>query len=253
MNCRAIILLIVLMLPGHSARADRFVLQGSTTFNDCIISSHQSAVERATNHTLVVIPTKSDLGLIALLERQADFAMISTRIDSEISVALRRTNPDLPFDLLRTFEVSSTRMAFAVNPANAVRSISIDTMRRVLSGQITNCHDLGGADLAIKLVFVRDGGGVQTSVEGQVLDGVPIRAPDLIRVQVGTQVLKIVEQEPGALGMTQLNLVERSHAVELSTNVAIEQKLSLVTLGAPTPHMLEVIDAVKHIAKLYSK
>lgn len=53
--------------------------------------------------------------------------------------------------------------------------------------------------------------------------------------------------------MSQLNLVERSRAVELSTNVEIEQKLDLVTLGAPTPQMLEVINAVKHIAKLYLK
>ncbi len=252
MNCRAIILLVVFMLPSHLARADRFVLQGSTTFNDYIMSNYQSAIERATNDTLVVIPTKTNLGLIALLEKQADFAMISTRIESEIGT-LRRTNPDLPFDLLQTFDVSHTRMAFAVNSANSVRSTSIDMMRRVLSGEITNWQALGGPDLAIKLVFVRDGGGVQTSVESQVLDGMPIRAPNPIRVQVGAQVLKIVEQEPGALGMSQLNLVERSHAVELSTDVAIEQKLGLVTLGAPTSQMLEVIDAVKHIAKLYLK
>jgi phosphate transport system substrate-binding protein len=251
-NCRAIILLVVLMLPAHVARADRFVLQGSTTFNDCIMSNYLSAIEQATNHTLVVIPTKTNLGLIALLEGQADFAMISTRIENEIGT-LRQTNPDLPFDLLQTFNVSRTRMAFAVNPANSVRSTNIDMMRRVLSGEITNWRDLGGPDLAIKLVFVRDGGGVQTSVENQVLDGIPIRAPNPIRVQVGAQVLKIVEQEPGALGMSQLNLVERSHAVELSTNITIEQKLGLVTLGAPTPQMLEVINAVKHIAKLYLK
>jgi phosphate transport system substrate-binding protein len=247
-NHCAIVLAVALVLPPLSARADQFVMQGSTTFGDRIMSRHLSAIERSSMHTLVVIPTKSSVGLLALFEGQADFAMISTRIEGEIAV-LRQTNADLPFDRLQTFEVSRTRMAFAVHPTNPVRSASIGVMRRVLSGEITNWQDLGGQDIAIRMVFVRDGGGVQTSVQSQILGGLPICVPDPIRVQVGTQVLKIVEQEPGALGMSQLNLLLRSHAAELSTDIPIEQRLSLVTLGPPTVQMRAVIDAVQQIAK----
>lgn len=248
MNRCTIALWVAFVLLGHCARADEFVMQGSTTFSDRIMSTHLSAIERVSKHTLVVIPTKTSLGLLSLFEGQADFAMISTRIENEIAV-LRETYPDLPFDRLQTFEVSRTRMAFAVHPSNPVRWASIDLMRSVLLGEITNWRDLGGQDIAIRLVFVRDGGGVQTSVQSQILDGITIHVPDPIRVQVGTQVLKIVEQEPEALGLSQLNLLMRSHAAELSTDVVIEQRLSLVTLGAPTAQMREVIDAVQQIAK----
>jgi phosphate transport system substrate-binding protein len=240
-------LCFALVLQAQAARADQLVMQGSTTFNDRIVSTHLEAIEGISKHTLVVIPTKSSLGLIALLKGQADFAMISTRIETEIA-ALRLTDPGMPFDRLQTFEVSRTRMAFAVNPSNPVRSISIEAMRRVLSGEITNWRDLGGQDSAIKVVFVRDGGGVQASVQNQILGGALIRVSDPIRVQVGAQVLKIVEQEPQALGMSQLNLVLRSHAVELFTDFPIEQTLSLVTLGPPTAQMRDVIDAVRQIA-----
>ena len=122
-------------------------------------------------------------------------------------------------------------------------------MRRILLGEITNWREIGGEDKSIRLVLVRDGGGVQTSVQGRLLDGAPIRAPDQIRVQVGTQVLKIVEQEPGALGVSQLSLVQRSSAAELITDVVIDQTLSLVTLGPPTAAMRAVIGAVQHITK----
>jgi phosphate transport system substrate-binding protein len=247
-NRCTIALWVAFVLLGHCARADEFIMQGSTTFSDRIMSTHLSAIERVSKHTLVVIPTKTSLGLLSLFEGQADFAMISTRIENEIAV-LRETYPDLPFDRLQTFEVSRTRMAFAVHPSNPVRWASIDLMRSVLLGEITNWRDLGGQDIAIRLVFVRDGGGVQTSVQSQILDGKTIHVPDPIRVQVGTQVLKIVEQEPEALGLSQLNLLMRSHAAELSTDVVIEQRLSLVTLGAPTAQMREVIDAVQQIAK----
>jgi phosphate transport system substrate-binding protein len=246
------VLLVAVVFLAQRAWADELVIQGSTTFNDRILSTDLSAIERASKHTLVVIPTKSSLGLLSLFDGQADFAMISTRIENEVAV-LRQTNPDLPFDRLQTFEVSRTRMAFAVHPTNPVRSASIEMMRHVLSGEITNWRDLGGLDIAIKLVLVRDGGGVQTSVQGQILNGMPIRVPDPIRVQVGSQVLKIVEQEPEALGLAQLNLLLRSHAVELLTDVAIEQRLSLVTLGPPTAQMREVINAVQQITETDSK
>jgi phosphate transport system substrate-binding protein len=236
------------MLPPVSAWADQFVMQGSTTFSDRILSTHLTAIERSSTHTLVVIPTKSSLGLLALFEGEADFAMISTQIESEIAV-LSQTRPELPFDRLQIYEVSRTRMAFAVHPTNPVRSASIGVMRRVLSGEITNWQGLGGQDIAIKMVYVRDGGGVQTSVQSQILGGLPIHVPDPIRVQAGTQVLKIVEQEPGALGMSQLNLLLRSHAAELSTDIPIEQRLSLVTLGPPTFQMRSVINAVQLFAK----
>jgi phosphate transport system substrate-binding protein len=251
-NRCVIVLAAFFSIIAQDAWADQFVMQGSTTFCDRIMTRHLAAIEHMSNQTLVVIPTKTNLGLLALLEKQADFAMISTQIGNEVA-DLRRTNPDLAFDDLKTFEITKTRMAFAVHPSNPIRSVTVDVMRRILLGEVTNWRDLGGEDTPIKLVLVRDGGGVQTSVQGQLLKGLAIRAPDQIRVQVGTQVLKIVEQEPGALGISQLNLVQRSSAVELSTDVAIDQKLSLVTLGQPTTPMRAVIDAVQQITKTDSE
>ena len=95
---------------------------------------------------------------------------------------------------------------------------------------------------------MRDGGGVQGSIESQVLTGKAIAAPHQIRVQAGAQVLKVVEQEPAALGLSQLNLLMQSRARELSTDPIVAQKLSLATLGEPSATMREVIDAVQQIA-----
>jgi hypothetical protein len=69
-----------------------------------------------------------------------------------------------------------------------------------------------------------------------------------IRVTFGTQVIKVVEQEPRALGVAQLGLVKESHLPELMTDRTIDQELSLVTLGEPTPEQLAVIRAVRQTA-----
>jgi phosphate transport system substrate-binding protein len=139
-------------------------------------------------------------------------------------------------------------MAFAVNRANPVHAISADKMRDILLGKITNWRDVGGPDLPIKIVQVREGGGVQASIESELLDGKPISAPDRIRVQISSQVVKIVEQLPEALGLSQLNIVEKSNTRELTTDHPVEQRLNLVTLGEPTVEMRKVIDAARHVA-----
>jgi phosphate transport system substrate-binding protein len=139
-------------------------------------------------------------------------------------------------------------MAFAINQDNPVREMTTDKMRYILLGEITNWHDVGGGDLPIRIVHVRGGGGVQASVEETLLNGKSIGAPDPIIVQISSQVVKIVEELPEALGLSQLSIVAKSKAVELKLDHPVEQHLNLVTLGDPTPEMRKVIDAAHLIA-----
>ena len=95
---------------------------------------------------------------------------------------------------------------------------------------------------------MRDGGGVQMSVEAQLLGNRPIAAPDTIRVQQGPQVVKVVEQEPGALGLAPLSLVRARQLPDLVTDGVIEQELNIVSLGEPSAAMQAVIEAMRRIA-----
>jgi phosphate transport system substrate-binding protein len=139
-------------------------------------------------------------------------------------------------------------MAFAVNRENPVKEIPVDKMRGILMGEITNWKDVGGRDLPIRIVQVRDGGGVQASIEEVVLKGKSISVPNPILVQISSQVVKVVEQLPEALGLSQLSIVSKSNTDELKLDRPVEQHLNLVTLGDPTPEMLKVIRAATNIA-----
>ena len=139
-------------------------------------------------------------------------------------------------------------MAFALNQDNPVHQMTTDKMRGILLGEITNWADVGGRDLPIKVVQVREGGGVQASIESALLKGKGINVTDPILVQISSQVVKIVEQLPGALGLSQLSIVMKSNTVELKLDQPIEQHLDLITLGDPTPEMRKVITAAHLIA-----
>lgn len=241
------VFLLLFGLPQAGAEAQTFVVQGSTTFTHRIMEPYQPAIEASSGHHLNVVPNKSSLGLLALFEKRADFAMISGPLENEVA-RLKETRPDLPFNQLHDFNIYTTRMAFAVNRGNAVRELTTDQMRRILLGEITNWRQVGGLDQTIRIVQVREGGGVQASIEDVVLNGKSINVPDPILVQISSQVVKIVEQLPESLGLSQLSIVAQSDTAELKLDRPIEQHLNLVTLGDPNPEMTKVIKAAYKIA-----
>jgi phosphate transport system substrate-binding protein len=244
-------LILVILLAGSAginpARSDNLVLQGSTTFATAIAQPHTSAVEAQTGHHLEIIPNKSNLGLLALFKHKADLAMISTTLEREKEI-LHESNPELPLQRLKAFEIARTRAALVIHPDNPVRTARLQDIAKILTGEISNWNQLGGPDLPIRVVAVREGGGVLASVESRLLGTAHISAPDAIRVQVGTQIVRVVAQEPGAIGITLLAIVKSSAVVEMITDEQIEQILSLVGLDEPSPAALATIEAFRRIA-----
>lgn len=233
----------VLGIIATSAHAGVVRIGGSTTFTSELMAPHQGEVERLSKETIVLLPNRSNLGIYGLFDGN-ELAMISSSWPDMLA-ELKKQRPNLPYDQLRVFHVTKTRVAFSVNRANTVRHAGSTTLARILKGELTNWKDLGGADQPIQLVMVRDGGGVQASIEARL--GLKIATTKAIRVQISSQVNKIVEQLPEALGLAQIENLRGSKAVELKSNSPIEQELNLVTLGAPSPAAQAVIDAVNTV------
>ena len=223
------------------------VIHGSMTFNSRIIEPYQSEIETASKQKLTVVANKSSLGLLALLEKRADLAMISAPLEGEVAL-LQKDRSDLPYGRLRNFEISRTRIAFAVHPTNPIRVADRETIKRVLMGALKNWRGLGGPDLPIRVVMVREGGGVQASVEAELLAGKHIQAENPIRVHISSQVVKMVAQEAGALGLAQLGVLRKSKLPELSLDPPVIQVLNLVTLDEPSPAVQAIIDSARQVA-----
>jgi ABC-type phosphate transport system substrate-binding protein len=244
----------LVLLPysaGHAQNslnqtAHVYVAQGSTTFTHRVMEPYRAAIEESSGCKLTVLSSKSSRGLLALFEKQADFAMISGPLEHEIG-DLKSNYPDLRYDRLQAFSVTNTRMAFAINRDNPVRKITDNNMRRILLGQITNWHDVGGKDLPIKIVMVQEGGGVVDSIENEFLAGKKINSPNPLLVQNSSLVIKTTEAMPEALGLSQLEIVRKSDAIELQLEHPIEQHLALVTLGDPDSEMRKIIEAARNI------
>jgi phosphate transport system substrate-binding protein len=234
-------------LGGSSAAlADPLTIQGSTTFNRRIMEPYQTEIETISGQQLTVIPNKSTPGLIALLEGRTHLAMISAPLETEVAL-LEKVIPGLSFEKLRAFEIDRSRVSFTVNRANPVPSATLDQIADILRGKITNWRSLGGPDLPIRAVLA-GGGGIAVSLETGLLNGRPIAAPNPLYVNTPVQVVQVVNQEPGAIGFAQIEIVKKMGARELATDKPLEHVLYLVSLGEPTPAMRSVIDAARTVA-----
>jgi phosphate transport system substrate-binding protein len=244
----AVLLLILASAVLTQAAAETIIVQGSTTFSRRLLEPYKSVIESESKHELTVIPNKSMPGLIALMEGRAHMGMISASLNSEIE-QLKKVLPGLAYDRLQAHPIVSTRIAVAVHSSNAVRKTSLNQVRKIVLGQISNWSELGGKDQAIRVVLVGGGGGVTTVVESELLNGKLPEGSHIIYVKTPVQLVQVIEQESGALGFAQLALTKQRGLPELSTEAPIEQVLSLVTFGDPTPAAKAVIDAARRAAE----
>ncbi len=236
---------LAVVFASSIAAAQPLVVQGSTTFNRRVMEPHQAEIEATSGQRLTVIPNKTTPGLIALFEGRAQMTMISAPLEGEIQ-ELRKIMPDCSCQRLHAFEIMSTRIAIGVHPSNPVRRTTLETLRKVVRGEITNWRELGGPDLPIRLGLAA-GGGIVAVVETELLGGQRPGLKNVIYVNTPVQLVQVMEQEPGVLGFAQLPLVKQRGLPEIETDRPLQTTLSLVTLDEPTPAMRAVIEAARRI------
>jgi ABC-type phosphate transport system substrate-binding protein len=233
--------------PVGEAKADLVVVQGSTTFARRLIDRIEDQIKAETGHQVAVVPNKTLPGLIGLIEGRAHIAMISAPLEDE-RAALQSKFPTFDYSRLRVHDVSKVGVALVVHKNNHVRKASLAQITKILNGEIDNWSNLGGHDRPIRIVLVGGGGGVTAVVQGQLLGGNQAASKNVIYTKTPVQLVQIVEQEPGAIGFAQLELAREYNMPVIQTESPIEQTLSLVTIGAPTPASQSVIDAIQKLS-----
>ena len=181
---RALSACVSVLLAAHAssfAMAEPVRLVGATTFTSEIMEPYREQIEKESGQKVLLLPSRSAQGVLALFE--GDHIAMSSATTDNIVTELKKAHPLLPYDQLRTVNISRTRAAFSVNLANPVRHLDSSSLPLVLTGKIDNWKQLGWQDRPIRLVMVRAGGGVQLTIETQL--GIKVAADQTIRVQIG--------------------------------------------------------------------
>lgn len=130
----------------------------------------------------------------------------------EPSAAMRRELQD--YDTLwQAQTIGYDALVMITGSENPVDSLSLDQIRDIYSGKITNWNEVGGLDQPIRIYAQDENSGLQTAFERQVMQGVSIVNPALEwvyeRAGVVRQAVAAFTPAPDALGFSSWLLVSQ--------------------------------------------
>ncbi|MEO0985194.1 MAG: substrate-binding domain-containing protein [Cyanobacteria bacterium J06639_14] len=175
-----------------------FSYGGSTTWapvrgaiDPVIRQAHPSFELRYTDP--IGVPPGSGTGINMLLEKQLAFAQSSRPLNAE-----ERQRAESEGYSLKELPVALEGIAIAVNPSLTIEGVTIDQLRGIYLGQLTNWSQLGGPDLPIVPVSRPLEGGTVEFFVSAVLGGAPLPG-SVSTVNSTTEALRLVSSTPGSI------------------------------------------------------
>src|SRR5262245_19913048 len=236
------ILAVVAAFASSVALAETIEVQGPTTVSVNLLMLKKAEIEKSSGLELQIVGNGSGRGLAALIEGKVKVAMISAPLALEVK-SLKAKGMAVDEAELMAHQVGVAPAAFAVHPSNPVKSLSAAQVSGILSGQVKNWSEVGGADKPIVVISEPKGGGIRSMIERDYLEGGDIAA-NKREVPNAPQVVKIVAQVDAAFGLvSKISLT--ADVAELKGGKEVVQPLILVTMGDPDPAIAKLIAAVK--------
>lgn len=246
-------LVISLPLVGCSDSSEavqKLTVSGSTTVLPIAEMAADGFSEVDSSVSVLVSGLGSSAGIEAVSNGTADIATSSRDLkDTEADLGLVDT------------VIAYDGIAIIVNEDNPVDNITLEQLRAIYAGEITNWSELGGNDSTINLVNRDEASGTREAFK-KIVMGEDTLFDRSAAVLPGTgQVRDVVSRSEGAIGYISVGFVESdftdttvkvlsvdgvyaSDETVASGEYPISRELHLFTLGEPTGVIKEYIDFV---------
>ena len=225
-----------------AALADTVRLHGATTVQDVLVTPHRAAVQKSTGHTLEIVGNATGKGLVDLADGKADAAMVSEPLDIAVGAA-QLAGKTIDPAKLQMHEIRRAEVSFVVHPSNGVDKLSWEQLADMHTGKITNWKQVGGKDLPIVVYSDAITGGTRALVKKVVMNGNDY-APGVRSLTAVKRVAELVAKDPAGVGAVGSNFVDPKQQKIVQTR-KVERPLALVTLGAPSPAVKQVVEALR--------
>lgn len=236
-------------LVGCSDTQKELTVAGSTTVLPIAEAAAQK-FEAQTGVPVLVSGLGSSAGIEAVANGTADIATSSRGLTKD---------EEASGDLVTTV-IARDGIAVIVNPANTVSNISLDQLRQIYAGKITNWKEVGGPDLIIQVVNRDEASGTREAFKTIVMQNSTFDRHAAVLPGTG-QVRDVVSRTPGAIGYISIGFVETKFSnstvkslsvdgIEASEeNVAdgtypVSRDLYFFTKGEPVGEVKDFIDFV---------
>jgi phosphate transport system substrate-binding protein len=200
----AAVLCMVLMPSAGFAQANRIIIDGSTTVGPIAKAFAEYYMSKNPGVNITVSESGSGNGAKALINGMCDIADMSRFMkDEEFKAAVAKGI--YPVGTV----VAVDGLAMVVHPSSPIQGLTIDQIRGIYTGKITNWKEIGGPNVAIVMISRDTNSGTYESFEALVLNKQKI-SDKAEYVGSSGAIRSRVQSTPAAIGYVGLGFVDKT-------------------------------------------
>lgn len=215
MNLNAWMPLVALLLASVS-RAEPVKVKGSDTLAVLVDKWSEEFAKREKGLSVASSGGGTNSGITALLTGTTDIAAASRPLKRSELEKLRMRFKTVP----RELKVARDALSFYVNAANPISALTLEQLRGICTGTITNWKEVGGPDAPIVLVAREASSGTNDFLKEALLKKGDF-APNAVRLPGTAAVVNAVAKDAYAIGYGGV-AYGRTSVKELSVRVGEE-------------------------------
>lgn len=190
--------------PSNDTLSGQIQLAGSTTVQPLAEVLAEAFMAEHPDVTIEVQGGGSSVGVTSAGEGTVDIGNASRNVkESEFE----------EFPELQVFTIAYDGIAIVTNPDLALPSLSLDQVKAIFAGEITNYAEVGGPDAAIIVVSREEGSGTRAAFEELVMESGDEEAEiteDALLQQSNGQVRTTVSTTPDSIGYLSFGFLDES-------------------------------------------
>ena len=190
-------LMMALSACSFAAAESTVSTDGSTSMEKVVGALGEYFMEQNPGTTFTYNPTGSGSGITAVQEGRCDIGLSSRALKDEEKAS----------GLVETV-VAYDGIAIIVHPDNPVADLSVETIGKIYTGEITNWKDVGGNDAEIVVIGREAGSGTRDGFES--ITGTKDACKYRQELTSTGDVITTVSQNPDAIGYASLSSVKDS-------------------------------------------
>lgn len=241
---------VTLALSVSLASAAEIKLGGGGASIATVVAPVKAGFEKATGHNLIVLQSTPKDGLKQLWTGQLEASVTAVGLDGMIAGA-EKDGVKVDKAALQSFEIGTNKTVVLINPANKVETLSKEQMKGLFTGKIANWKEVGGADEPVLVVWGKNSPGQNALFTKVILDGEKITVDNLETTDY-KGIKDTVASNAGAIGIDPLGMVDAT-VKAIKPAPEANSPILLITKGAPTPPVKQLLDFIKAEGKKYIK
>ena len=149
----------------------------------------------------LVTSTSSGDAFKTLLDGSAQVGMSSRRIRPAEARSLRDSGAGNMVSPSQEHVIAVDSLVVITHPDNPIKELSLEQLRAVYAGQITNWSELGGDDAPITMISRQDGSGTRAVFESRIFDGLEASLVETALIaEDNSEMAAMVNDDLNALG-----------------------------------------------------